>query len=368
MRSFDATQVHQICDPVAQLDRARPTRTRDCNIKPYYNKNMLIGHCCKHLQPNGIEFPDCQIKSTTIAWLDRQSRDIAEKRLMDITVQNISAMSSLFRRVSELPINQRMVRIGSDVLPAYTHPNYKSFWQNSNTQKFLETQFSILGQQAKALNLRLSFHPGQFCCLVSNRPDVVDRSIEEFEYHVNLARWMGFGKTWHDHGFKINVHLSGKLGHGGFKSALDRMTVEARNLITIENDEMQAGLDDVLQVKHHCAIVLDLHHHWVRTGEYISPSDTRVAQVLESWRGVRPVLHFSVSREDVLNDHVVDELPNLQMLLQQKKTRSKLRAHSDYMWNHAVNKWALSFDRFDIQCESKAKNLASKDLAQYVAK
>ena len=40
--------------------------------------------------------------------------------------------------------------------------------------------------------------------------------------------------------------------------------------------------------------------------------------------------------------------------------RQKLRAHSDYFWNDAVNDWAMTFnDQFDIMCESKAKNLAS---------
>jgi hypothetical protein len=40
--------------------------------------------------------------------------------------------------------------------------------------------------------------------------------------------------------------------------------------------------------------------------------------------------------------------------------KGKLRAHSDFYWNTAVNEWALSFlDQFDIMAESKAKNLAS---------
>jgi hypothetical protein len=40
--------------------------------------------------------------------------------------------------------------------------------------------------------------------------------------------------------------------------------------------------------------------------------------------------------------------------------KGKLRAHSNFYWNTAVNEWALSFwDQFDIMCESKAKNLAS---------
>ena len=106
--------------------------------------------------------------------------------------------------------------------------------------------------------------------------------------------------------------------------------------------------------------MLDIHHHWVKTGEYILPTDDRFLRIVDSWRGVRPVIHYSVSREDILVDHDINTLPDMEKLLEQGYKKQKLRAHSDYMWNRAVNDWALSFrDTADIMVESKAKNLAS---------
>ena len=87
----------------------------------------------------------------------------------------------------------------------------------------------------------MSFHPGQFVCLASVNPDIVRRSAEEFEYHTDCARWMGYGSSWHDQGFKINVHMSGRLGAEGFRNGLNLLSPEARNLITVENDEMEHG-------------------------------------------------------------------------------------------------------------------------------
>ena len=50
-------------------------------------------------------------------------------------------------------------------------------------------------------------------------------------------------------------------------------------------------------------------------------------------------------------------------LLEAGHKKQKLRAHSDFMWNRAVNQYVGEFwSRFDIQCESKAKNLASRAL------
>jgi hypothetical protein len=53
-------------------------------------------------------------------------------------------------------------------------------------------------------------------------------------------------------------------------------------------------------------------------------------------------------------------------LLEAGLKKAALRAHSDMMWNSAVNDYALTFaDKFDIQCESKGKNLASFALHAY---
>ena len=89
--------------------------------------------------------------------------------------------------------------------------------------------------------------------------------------------------------------------------------------------------------------------------------------VVDSWRGVRPVMHYSVSREDYLVGHDADIMPNYQALLESGHKKQKLRAHSDFYWNHQTNRWALSFlDYFDIMCESKGKNLASQELVKYI--
>jgi hypothetical protein len=201
-------------------------------------------------------------------------------------------------------------------------------------------------------------HPGQFTVLASENDGIVERSIAEFEYHADMARMMGYGKKFQD--FKINVHISGKRGPDGIRAAYKRLSPEARNCITIENEENSHGLDACLTISDLVPIVLDIHHHWIKTGEYISPMDTRVSNVVDSWRGVRPTMHYSVSREDYLVDHNPLCAPDYQTLLEDGYKKQKLRAHSDFYWNTATNDWALSFlETHDIMCESKGKNIAS---------
>jgi UV DNA damage repair endonuclease len=334
-----------------------------------------IGFCCKWIdtpeQVNGIKPKDAAKKyntgSTTVAWLDRQARDVAEDKLWELTKQNIESTRLLVEKVGTLDEHLRMVRISSDILPVYTHPSWSYFYQLPDVRNYVEQAFARVGEHARLQDVRLSFHPGQFCVLASDNPDIVRRSIEEFEYHVDMARYMGYGSTWHDHGFKINVHLSGRGGRDVFFDTLNKLTPEARNLITIENDEVKNGVDVVLSVADRVPIVLDIHHHWVHSGEYIDPADPRVHRIVESWRGVRPTLHYSVSREDLLVGYDAGSRHDLGVLVESGYPKSKLRAHSDFYWNLAVNQWAGSFiDQFDIQCESKAKNLASFEFARFL--
>jgi len=330
-----------------------------------------IGFACKWIdgpsQVDGIKQKDnCKqynTGSTTVAWLNRQPREVAEQKLYDLMVGNIESVRKLVERVGELDENLRMVRISSDILPVYTQHDYSYFWRLSDVRAYAEKHFAQVGAIARDRGVRLSFHPGQFTVLASDNPGIVDRSIEEFEYHTDMARWMGYGKTFQD--FKINVHISGRQGPDGIRRALQRLSPEARNCITIENDEMTWGIEHSIDLVNDCALVLDIHHHWIKTGEYIDPNDDRVKRIIDSWRGVRPVLHYSVSREDIVIGHATDTFPALDALIESGHKKQKLRAHSNFYWNTAVNEWALSFcNTHDIMCESKGKNLASFALYQ----
>jgi UV DNA damage endonuclease len=329
-----------------------------------------IGFACKWIdtpeQVNGIKPNDDAKKyntgSTTVSWLNRQTQDVAVQKLYDLMTGNIEAVRKLVERVGELDENLRMVRLSSDILPVYTEPSWSWFWRLPDTRAYCERAFGTVGALARERGVRLSMHPGQFTVLASESDDIVNRSIEEFEYHVDMVRWMGYGKSFQD--FKVNVHISGRRGPQGIKDVLGRLTPEARNVITIENDENAWGIESSLELQKHCALVLDIHHHWVRTGDYIQPSDDRVLRVIDSWRGVRPTMHYSVSREEWLNGHCDKTLPNYAQLLEVGHKKQKLRAHSNFMWNTAINEWALSFlNTHDIMVEAKGKNLASFSLA-----
>lgn len=331
-----------------------------------------IGFVCKwidHIWQIGIVKPGDDAKkyntsTTTVAWLNRQTRSVAEDKLWQLMEYNITSVHLLVERVSKLEPPLRMVRISSEVLPCYTEPTWNYFWKRPDVRSYMEKHFAPIGQIARAAGVRLSFHPGQFTVLASHRDDIVDLSIEEVEYHADMARWMGYGVAFQD--LKINTHIAGKRGPSGIRSIFGRLSPEARNCLTIENEEITWGLDNCLELADLCPIVLDIHHHYCREGEYIEHTDPRIQKIIDSWRGVRPVIHYSQSREKYLADYPSSVRPDRDTLIAAGINKQKLRAHSDFMHHPAINKWAKQHWQWsDVMVECKSKNLGSQQLFEF---
>ncbi len=321
-----------------------------------------VGFACKWAEINHkgeiVSTQGLNTGGTTLAWARRNPRSKVEQKIIDVAKTNIVNTHNLLKKVATLPPELRMLRITSDMLSFYTMEEYRDFWLRQDVQAKLAHWFAPLGKTARENDIRISFHPDQFVVLASDREEVVNNSIKEFEYHGDMARWMGYGANFQD--IKINVHIAGRKGPQGIKDVMSRLSPEARNSITIENDEMTWGIDSSIELADTCPLVLDIHHHWVSTGEYIEPNDDRIKRFIDSWRGLRPVIHYSVSREDLLLEHCKQTRPDHTSLIESGSGKQKLRAHSNYFWNVASNDWAMSHNEWaDIMCESKAKNLAS---------
>ncbi|PKH21910.1 UV damage endonuclease UvsE [Enterobacterales bacterium CwR94] len=314
---------------------------------------MKLGFACKYLDSDGKQrFP---FRATTRTKFLSLQHDERLALLYALAENNLTQLCLTLEHIAMLPAPLRMMRIGSDLLPLYTVAQatelYTAFLPD------LQPFFSRCGELARAADIRLSFHPGQYTVLASDNPDVVSRALEDIEYHTLCATLLGYGNRFQD--FKINIHMNGRQGFAGFKAAFLRLSEQAQRMLTVENDEISCSLDDVLQAAKLCPVVLDIHHHWVKENQFIQANDPRIEEVKASWRGVRPVLHYSISQEGIIP---VQGFPDQRQL---GIAKTKLRAHSDTYFNATLNDWALSFSDFDIMCEVKMKNLARDALYAY---
>ena len=148
-----------------------------------------IGFCCKWMLTTNPK-PDKKTRelerqfntsSTTVAWLNRQTRSVAEDKLWSVAKHNLQSVQNVLHEVAKLPRELHMMRVSSDLLPVYTEPTWSYFWQQQDVRDYCADEFAKIGKLARQYDIRLSFHPGQFCVLASDNPDVVRRSIEEFE-------------------------------------------------------------------------------------------------------------------------------------------------------------------------------------------
>jgi len=99
-----------------------------------------IGFACKWIdfphQVEGIKPKDeCKkynTGATTVAWLNRQTKDVAVAKLWSLMEQNIESTRKLVERVGNLDEPLRMVRISSDLLPVYTESSWSWFWRQAD--------------------------------------------------------------------------------------------------------------------------------------------------------------------------------------------------------------------------------------------
>ncbi|MDF0732091.1 UV DNA damage repair endonuclease UvsE [Pseudomonas entomophila] len=325
-----------------------------------------LGFACQYRHPHrDLSIKDLEAiertfnpRTTTLRWLSSASEAAAAAKLQELVEHNLDAQMQLLTYVTSLPPMLRMLRLSSDLLPLYSHPNIAPFYQAPAIQALLHTRFAQLGDFARSHDIRLSFHPGQYCVLGSDRPDVVENSLAEFEYHADMIRMMGYGQRFQD--FKCNIHIAGRLGAAGVRAVWPRLSEVARNVITFENDEKTYGVDDCLALADLAPVVLDIHHCWIHENDYLDPHDPRVQRIIDSWRGVRPVMHYSQPPERLQDlGFAADQKLTIPALLEQVNKRD-LYQHSERMWNDWTNRYALGFvERFDIMFEAKDKNLAT---------
>lgn len=338
-----------------------------------------LGFCCKFIPPDPkvVDRPasddlarSMNVTTVTMAYLTRLGPSAAYDKLAAVVAHNLDAIHRQIAHVARRPQAERLLRLASSILPGYTHPVYAGFYADTDLRTVIEAGLARAGALARETGVRLSMHPGQFCVIASQNEAAVQNGIAELEYHAEVMSMAGFGEGWHPNGAHVNIHGGARApGVEGFRAGLTRLSRTARNLVTVENDEVMYGLDDLLPLADALPIVLDLHHHWIASrGEYIEPDDPRIARIVESWRGVRPVSHISVSREDLLEGHDPDRRPDFEHLIAAGITPKDLRGHSDMMWNTAVNTLVgrhLAWSDFEI--EAKFKNLASEQIARQIA-
>src|SRR3982750_2170199 len=83
-----------------------------------------------------------------------------------------------------------MYRMSSDLAPYVTHPDMPQFHRQIEE---CASELKALGKRARALDLRLSFHPSQFIVLNSADPVLVQKSVADLAAQTEMLDRMELG-------------------------------------------------------------------------------------------------------------------------------------------------------------------------------
>lgn len=235
--------------------------------------------------------------------------------------------------------NIKVFRISSEMFPWASEYEFEDLPDYEKICELLE----IAGRYADVTGQRLSFHPGQFNCLASDKEHVIDNSIKDLEIHAKIFDLMNRPMN---HYAKINIHLGStcngdlKLAAYNFCKNFERLSDSAQSRLTVENDDKAnmfsaKFLYENITKEINVPIVFDAHHF--ELGPQDSSYEEAYLMAYDSWKGIRPTFHYSNSKKEY-------EDPNCRVYT----------AHSDYYYKPFV----VVKDDVDVVLEAKMKEKA----------
>lgn len=286
-----------------------------------------------------VQISDYDIsKKGYMEWLCKRAGDLAILNLEDLLV-------ILKWNVKH---NIRIFRMSSSLFPWMSEYN---FWELPNYPQIQEKLIEI-GDYVLKHDLRVGFHPGQYCVLPSPTEKVVVNTIDDLDKHSQILDLMGLPQN---HKYSLNIHVGGS--YGDKKSALKRFAENFKRLssstqsrLVVENDDKasQYSVVDLYEGLYKTIgtpITFDFFHHLFCTGDLSQDEAGKLAA--STWpNGIRPLAHFSSSKKLNEDSSVIE------------------RSHADYLYDDIPKIGSM----FDIEVEAKAKELALFDYQKQINK
>lgn len=250
-------------------------------------------------------------------------------KLNSIIIQNLLNLEKIIDY--NIKNNIHFYRITSKLIPLATKDDVNFEY----IIKYKEL-YDRISKKINNVNMRVDFHPDQFCVLNSTKKEVVENSIKILQYHYNILDALNIKNKL------IILHVgSSVLGKENsikrFINNFKQLPNYLKKCIAIENDDKIYNVVDCLKIANTLKIplVLDYHHHLCNNCGDI---ENYIDKIFETWK-ITPKIHFSSPKN---------------------KTKKEFRSHHDYIdvdnFIIFLNKIKHTNKDFDIMIEAKAKD------------
>jgi UV DNA damage endonuclease len=189
-------------------------------------------------------------------------------------------------------------RLSSDLAPYATHPDMPQF---HNMVAESDAELAAFGKKARALDIRLGFHPSQYVLLNAPNPELTRKSIWDLSSQAEILDRMGMGPE-----AVLVTHVGGvyddrEASRARWIAGWEQCPEHVRKRLVLENDDIRFSAADVLWIHERTGVrlVFDYQHFWCLNPERLEMRPT-LERFLASWpEGVRPKIHFSSPRTEM---------------------------------------------------------------------
>lgn len=227
-------------------------------------------------------------------------------------------------------------RMSSSMFPWSSHYDLKDLKDYDEIVNCLITVKEIADRSYQ----RLTFHPGPYNILASDKKYVVRNAIKDLNQHSEIFDIMGYEPS---HWNKINIHIGAT--YGDKPSAIDRfcenfllLDESTKKRLVVENDDKPTmfSVKDLYEVYERIGtpITFDVHHH-----KYCHSGLTHKEAALmaaSTWKDAPPCFHFS----STINHEQPDKIA---------------RAHADYIYeeinDYGTGAWIM------VEAKSKEESI-----------
>jgi len=289
-----------------------------------------LGYCCINLslKPLGISTNRGMIKRTFI------EKGIAYAG--EISLKNIVDLKKILQWNVEHGI--RIFRMSSSLFPWMSEYHFSELPNYAEIKSNLEE----IGKYVLDNDLRVGFHPGQYCVLPSPTERVVNNTVYDLDKHAEILDLMGLPQNYK---YSLNIHVGGTYGDKEsslkrFAKNFKRLSKSTQSRLVVENDDKasQYSVVDLYNGLHKeigIPITFDFFHHLFCTGDLSQEQAARLAAT--TWPDyTRPLAHFSSSKKLNEDAKVIE------------------RSHADFLYDVIPPIGEI----FDIEIEAKSKELA----------
>ncbi|KAL2827573.1 UV-endonuclease UvdE-domain-containing protein [Aspergillus cavernicola] len=156
----------------------------------------------------------------------------------------------------------KFMRLSSEMFPFASHKEY-----GYRLAPFASEALAKVGRLVAELGHRVSAHPGQFSQLGSPRPEVLENSCRDLEYHSELLQLLQLPPQ-QDRDAVVILHMGGVFGDkeatlDRFRGNYQKLSQDVKNRLVLENDDVSWSVHDLLPIceELNIPLVLDYHHH-----------------------------------------------------------------------------------------------------------